>query len=727
MLHYNTKNVSFLKLYYLLKEFGIQNNSFFLELYDESLLNINPLDEDSLTKEQKIRVHAEISRNPWYYIREIVRIPTAGVKQPFELTRGTLAICWSIINNISSIVILPRQCFKTYTVMVMYGWFYYWGTSDTDFLLFSYNDSILQANLQRIKEIRDNLPSYLNLYDSKRDKDNAREMRFNNNNNLDNNYYNHIRIKAPSLSKDSADKIGRGFSAPIINFDELCYIPNIKIIYESSTYTYRTAAEIASKNNSYYHRIMTSSAGHLDNETGDWAFNFMNSCCEYNEKMFDYSLSQVKEMISLNSTNNYLVITFMWYDLGKDDNYLEEMKKDAVSEDAFRREVLNSWERTDEDHPLGKELVSTLYNYITNPQEIIVIDSVYFLKLYKPISEIDFNKSYVAGVDCGGNLLSDFSTFVLVDPENFETLATLRTNSHSTNRFAKAIAYILLRIFTNTMVIIERNAMGIAQIDYLVDNFPQLKHRIYYDIQEKPGFATTTQTRPLLFNNLLKVVVVEDYTRLHDKNIINEILGLKKGKNGRIDHQENGHDDTLIAYLFTRWFFTYAKNVSKYIDPTMIGREVNTEELGLPDTIIKASKGEHMRNNYKTLLYGDELSNELNSDGTFSENLRNPRVFINKMETIERIENSEDVVSAAFSDIVDRLEERDYNIERKELTTLDVEEMSEEEFYEDTPDKIKDKFNDKTETQSIFKSTLLGEITGKDKSFYKEKAIRVLK
>ena len=38
MLQYNTKNLSFLKMYTILKDFGIKNNDFFLELKDESLL-----------------------------------------------------------------------------------------------------------------------------------------------------------------------------------------------------------------------------------------------------------------------------------------------------------------------------------------------------------------------------------------------------------------------------------------------------------------------------------------------------------------------------------------------------------------------------------------------------------------------------------------------------------------------------------------------------------------
>ena len=116
MIQYNTKNVSFLRMHYILKEMGIQNNTFFLQLYDETLLDIDPLDEASLTNEQKLRVHIEITKNPWYYFREIVRIPMTDIGLQFELTRATLAILWVLINDLHAYVVIPRQCYKSYTV-----------------------------------------------------------------------------------------------------------------------------------------------------------------------------------------------------------------------------------------------------------------------------------------------------------------------------------------------------------------------------------------------------------------------------------------------------------------------------------------------------------------------------------------------------------------------------------------------------------------------------------
>jgi len=684
MIQYNTKNLSFLKMYTILKDFGVKNCDFFLELKDEKLLNVDPL-RDDLDKETMLRVHNEIANNPWYYLREIVRIPTAGEKRPFELTRATLAVCWALLNNLSTFIVLPRQCYKTYTICAMYSWFFYWGCRNTEFMLFSYSDAILQGNMTRIKEIRDTFPAYLNLYNAATDKDNSREMKF-----VTDEYYNHLRIKAPSKSPEEASKVGRGFSTPCMWFDELNFIPQIGEIYDSSSFAYKTVADIAKKNGSHYHRIMSSSVGRLDDDSGMWGFNFLNSCCDFTEKMYDYEIKTVKEMVFKNSTNSFLRIEYMYYDLGKPDTYLEEMKKDSTSEEAFQREVLNRWQKTGGEHPLGKELVDKVASQIHDPSDVLVIDDVYFLKLYRKIEEIDFNKTYVCGIDTGGNLLHDFSTFVVVDPTNYEVVAVLRSNQFSTNRFAKCIANILVNVFSNSIAVIERNYIGVALCDSLIENGYGLANRIYCSEDGKPGFATTSKTRPILYKDLLRVAVVNQYKQIHDSHIINEIIGLEVTRNGRIDHPKNGHDDTLMAYLFVRWFLTYAKNASHYIDVSLIGCVIDGESK--VDQARVTNKGNYMTN-MKDIITGDVADTYVNSDGTIN--------FNNINKNIDHSYNNESDISETMNNINIRLyDSKNNKFERNIEMLQNPEEImeDEEENFDTTPDKLSERVNSKNET-----------------------------
>jgi len=129
-----TTNKSFIKMYKILKSKGIKNNKFFLKLYDSTLQGVDPFDEEKITTELSIRINAEIRRNPWYFLREIVRVPVAGGVKRYELHRGNLASSFCQFNSFNFIELLPRQHYKTVSCIINYIWFYYFGTENSTIL-----------------------------------------------------------------------------------------------------------------------------------------------------------------------------------------------------------------------------------------------------------------------------------------------------------------------------------------------------------------------------------------------------------------------------------------------------------------------------------------------------------------------------------------------------------------------------------------------------------------
>ena len=117
IIHTKTKNLSFLKVYRYLREKGVENNKFFLRLYNKELENVDPHSKH-LTERQKVQILDECKKNPYYFIREICLVDVPGGKVKFELHPGNLALTWSLINSIDTIVLLPRQQFKTVTITV---------------------------------------------------------------------------------------------------------------------------------------------------------------------------------------------------------------------------------------------------------------------------------------------------------------------------------------------------------------------------------------------------------------------------------------------------------------------------------------------------------------------------------------------------------------------------------------------------------------------------------
>ena len=224
--HYDTKNISFIKMYKTLKDLGVKNNKFFLLIYDESIKDLDPYDEDNLTEEQKIRIKREVCRNPWYFLREIVLIPVPGGVAHCKIHRGNLAMLYCAYHNINFIIELPRQNFKTQTILAFIEWIYDFGTtnSEMNFLHKKYEDSKL--NLQRLKNIRELLPKYLLPPVGKSDSYNLT--------NISNKKGNSIIAKNAAISEEQADLLGRGNTSPISLYDEVAFIKFLETIYSAA-------------------------------------------------------------------------------------------------------------------------------------------------------------------------------------------------------------------------------------------------------------------------------------------------------------------------------------------------------------------------------------------------------------------------------------------------------------------------------------------------------------
>lgn len=205
-----TKNISFLQTAKDLKLLGIKKNVFFLELYDVSLQRVDPY-SPYLTDDQIMRIIQECTVNPWYFIREISRIPDqGGTGIPYQLNRGNLAATWCFVNGIDHYLVIPRQIGKTQSTIASLLWAFLFGTTNSEFMFLNKRQEDAVANLARLKAQRDLLPSYLQMKieidsDGKiaKGSDNVKSL-----SNLTTN--NRIVVKPSASSDEKAESIGRG-------------------------------------------------------------------------------------------------------------------------------------------------------------------------------------------------------------------------------------------------------------------------------------------------------------------------------------------------------------------------------------------------------------------------------------------------------------------------------------------------------------------------------------
>jgi hypothetical protein len=305
----NTDNRSFIETCKLLKEENIQNNDFFLRLYDESLSQIDPYDIN-LTDDIKIKIINECNINPYYYLREVINMRCHT--RYLSLNTNYLSEIYCILNGIDYCVNRTISNYDNYIRLATLSWLFNFGLLDSNMLF--YKNSWDLVNLNIFNNIIDNLPDYIKrkFTDNKLYGCCTRLVNKNNNNNLNVRYTReHDPIR---FYRD------RPINYHIQFFDSFDITKYNNIILASSNMVYTNIKSEALKRNSISCRIFIPSNINNDIDTPKYDYykdtiafynNMINSSYiwHYN-KLFDMDISSLKEFISKHSSTNMIVINY---------------------------------------------------------------------------------------------------------------------------------------------------------------------------------------------------------------------------------------------------------------------------------------------------------------------------------------------------------------------------------------------------------------------------------
>ena len=587
----STKNTSFIKMYKLLKDKGIENNKFFLILYDESLRGIDPHSKD-LTDEQKIRIHAEVMRNKWYYLREVVRIPESGGSIPFQLSRANLAQSWLMDNNVNIFEVLPRQNGKTIGAECNYTYFYHYGTINTNMIFSNKLLADSKLNIKRFNDISELIPKYLKEHlNEKLDTNNLVQISCEKNNNT-------IDAMSTARTVADADKLGRGCTVPLIWYDEFAFLKYNDTIYTSAGPAFSKASEAADRNGTPYGILITTTPNDLDTEMGSYAHAMMQDACPFDEKWYDWAIDKVKRFIFENSKNDFVYLEFSYTELGHDEKWYNKQCR-ILNNDLLKikREILLEWTLANDTSPFSEEQLTSIGQYVREPiGEFYVMDK-YKFEMYKEMRNL-YNKSWLVGIDIGGGLQRDFSAITISDPATYEIVAVFKNNNISVPDLADVTIELVTKFIPSCVLLPERNNQGLTFIQLLLKSV--VSKNIYYEYREKIGekvvgdpknqriqkvknkvrvygIDTNKSSRDLMINEILNNAVNETPHVFTNKHVFNEIRTLERTTRGKIEHRLNCHDDVLFSWLVAMYPIHYGNSVAKFVKVTSDGQYEKSE------------------------------------------------------------------------------------------------------------------------------------------------------
>lgn len=642
-----TSNKSFLQVAKDLKSLGIHNYYFMLEIYDYSLVNIDPYAEN-LTRDQISRIMTECTKNPWYYLREICRIPDqGGVGIPFKANRGNIAQIWLTLHGIDSWLCLPRQQGKTISFLCLLSWAYSFGTNNSTFIFINKDSGNAKENLQRLKDIIDCLPEFLRFEQIMEEDENGKVKLVKAARNATSMKHpitkNRIIIKPKATSYESALSLARGLTSNILHFDEPEFTPYIKTIIENSVSTFETASRNAKKNGAMYCRAFSCTPGDLDTSMGQEAQEVLSHTTKWSEHMYDMrydSLNDDKnellQYVKNNGGNGIVYIEYSYKQLGLTDEWLRNMYNKIQNPVVVKREILLQRIRGSSDSPFDQEDIEYMASMVQPIVDELYLCDHFRFDIYKKLERLT---PYLVSIDCSTGTNGDSNAITIINPYTVRPDAEFKCPYIGETQFEKLIIELVQDHLPRACIIIERNSVGDGIIDHLLNS--PIRSSLYFDKNKDLvesnladqsnvvsmlkrqgdqkkfyGVYTDNKSREDMMAILFRRVAEfkDDFVT---KNITDDIAHLVRFKSGKVAAQVGFHDDSIMSYLIGMYVWYHGNNLSmwgivkgaKEIENQNQGLHRSVEDIEnmdiLPaDTIAAMKKQEKVRkeNDYEKIM-----------------------------------------------------------------------------------------------------------------------------
>lgn len=609
-----TTNTSWLRFVELLKSMGIKNHAFPLALHNPNLVGVDPHSPD-LTVNQMVEIQIESQFNPWYFFREVLRVPpNAGPDAlPLLANRGNVALWWLAYNHIDSGLTQPRQTGKSLSSDGIMTHVKDVAAINSKLLLLTKDNSLRIANIDRLKKMRAYLPSYIARITAA-DADNKTEMT----NVARGNIY---QTAVGQNSEAGAANLGRGLSAPISETDESPFIPYIDVTLPAMLAATRAAREEAAATGGFYFNLFPTTAGKKNSRSGAFMYDLFMGAMPWSETLYDCrNAEELKHRVNKNSPGRkkMVYINLLHYQLGKTDAWLYEAMAEAASTgDDAERDFMNRWTSGTGTSPLDTQLLEIISNARRTPRVEITSEG-YALNWYISEEDLEYRiatgRMMVGGMDTSDALGRDQITFVVVDALSLELLCCLAVDETNLILFSNWVVKIMLKC-SNLILIPERKSTGGTIIDNLllqlpprgVDPFKRIYNRVVddqmwkekkeFELIHEPlirrptefyvkckkyfGYVTAGsgyQSRDKLYGEVLQKAARLGGSMVYDTGLGQEITSLVV-KNGRIDHSAGGHDDRVIGWLLSVWMLGFSKNLSFYGIETPLVEAIDYKRL----------------------------------------------------------------------------------------------------------------------------------------------------
>ena len=450
--------------------------------------------------------------HPMYFMKKYVKIqhPDRGTI-PFELYPFQEKTLQSFIDNNKNVVLKSRQMGIS-TLVSAYALWLMLFQEDKSVVVISRTQEATKEIITKVKFMNENLPGWL--------RDPLPE-----NNRLSLRFKNHSSIKAVSSAAGSA----RGFACSLIILDEAAFIPDAGAVWTGANATTSTGGKA----------IILSTP----NGVGDF---------------FHKMWTEAEEGLNGFATNS-----LPWY-LHPERDQAWRDKKGAEQGDA--RQAAQEFDcdfTTSGNTVLSPAILKACKLLLKEPIEKRWAEQSLWLW-----ERADYTTPYLVCADVARGDGTDKSAFHVLNLKTSEQVAEFR-GAVDTKSYGNMLVSVALE-YNNAVLVIENNNVGWATIQQVIDlEYPNLFYSsvdlVYIDVEQqlvgkinrmeknmKPGFGTTTKTRPLIISKL-ELYFRDNAIKINSTRTWQELNTFIWHPNGKAEAMSGYNDDLVMSLGIGLW------------------------------------------------------------------------------------------------------------------------------------------------------------------------------
>lgn len=462
--------------------------------------------------------------------------------------------------------------------------------------------------IDAIKRIRTCVPKYM-MNSTYKDKDSGTYLTYKS---FGEEVVNTLTISVPQQGEAAAGDLGRGLTVGTTTIDEGAYISFIEAIINGCMPSALTEMENCRVAGLPYGINYITTPNTIQHTSGAYMFDKLMKATEWREKFFDsYSESHLRYRLikaapkgedERERSSAAVSMVYNYLQLGKDKDWVKEtIDLLNLSLSKAKIDLLLMWTEDGEDRlfdDLTREALNNAKRQISWSKEYrdsgLFVDFFVSQDEFKEMCKSEHNDFFLIGCDTSSAVNQDACTLVLRSYKTGKVIGVGRYPLAFLDDVASIIID-LLACIPNSMLVIERNYAH-HMIDNLLITLPSLGmdpfKRIFNSVYQDPvkyqkefqevqhtkfayrtkefylrlkahfGFNTNAKTREEFYGFINEAVAVTGYGLSYDK-LVDELINLRV-KGGRIDHDNNRHDDLVVSWLLTYWFIKRGNSKGHY-------------------------------------------------------------------------------------------------------------------------------------------------------------------